>query len=111
MYAGATMPANSDTSHQKASSTDANVQEDLLYELKSNCKEIMYRYACFVSRLCTGVKESGVSVDDFRTFLLKLPAFLNDDEQQGRLLSQVELKRQTRLTNSLMCLVMRAHPS
>jgi hypothetical protein len=35
----------------------------------------MNRFASFVSRLCTLVKESGVSVEDFRTYLLKLPAF------------------------------------
>ena len=45
----------------------------------------MERYASFVYHLCVSVKATGVSVEDFRTFLVKLPAFAND--QQEKLLS------------------------
>ena len=70
------------------STLDQDVHDDLIFILKRKRDEIMNRYASFVSCLCTSVKATGVSVEDFRTYLLKLPAFTNN--QQDKLLSGVK---------------------
>ena len=56
------------------------VHDDLIFLLNRKRDEIMNHYASFVSCLCTSVKATGVSVEDFRTFLLKLPAFTNNQQ-------------------------------
>jgi hypothetical protein len=54
------------------------VRKDLRFVLEGKRDAIMNRFACFVLSLCTHVKESGVSVENFRTWLLQLPAFASD---------------------------------
>ena len=70
------------------SQLDPKVREDLQFTLEIKQKRIVNYYARFVYRLCISVKATGVSVEDFRTYLLKLPAFAND--QQVKVLSGVE---------------------
>ena len=62
------------------SKLDPEVHDDLIFLLNRKRDEIMNHYASFVSCLCTSVKATGVSVEDFRTFLLKLPAFTNNQQ-------------------------------
>ena len=64
------------------SQLDPEVREDIQFILENMKRQITERYARFVYHLCASVKATGVSVEDFRTFLLKLPAFAND--QQGK---------------------------
>jgi hypothetical protein len=84
------------SSHAEASCSaplDPEVQEDLQHILKLNRKKIITQYAHYVSSLCDYVVERGVSVERLRTFLLKLPAFTSDEEdQEYMLLSGVEEK-------------------
>ena len=70
------------------SQLDPKVREDLQFTLEIKQKRIMNYYARFVYRLCVSVKATGVTVEDFRTYLLKLPAFANN--QQEKILSGVE---------------------
>ena len=70
------------------SKLDPEICDDLIFLLNRKRVEIMNRYARFVSCLCTSVKTTGVTVEDFRTYLLKLPAFTSN--QQDMLLSGVK---------------------
>lgn len=55
---------------------DPEGREDLQFILEKKKNQIMECYANFVYHLCVSVKATGVSVQDFRTYLLKLPAFV-----------------------------------
>ena len=89
-------PSRLELSCSDVSKLDPEVRVDLIFVLNRKRDEIMNRYASFVSCLCTSVKATGVSVEDFRTYLLKLPAFTKN--QQDTLLSGVKDKMKNACT-------------
>ena len=74
---------------------DPEVREDLKYILKQNRKQIINQYARYVSCLCSSLKKKGVDVEELSTFVLQLPAFSPDEEdelQDKRLLSEMKME-------------------
>ena len=60
---------------------DPTMHMDLEFQLKNMSDAIQRRYALFVSCLCDCVKDTHkVTVENLRTFLLRLPALENDEE-------------------------------
>lgn len=55
---------------------------DLRQQLQRAIKELLNNYASFVSRLCTSVKNRGVTPDELRSFLLSFPAFKPDHKNR-----------------------------
>ena len=81
------------SSHGSSQPLSSDIQTNLLHQLKLNRDQIIRKYAHFASCLCTCVKDAGIGVEDFRTFLLKLPAFTPDlYDRQESLLSAVKQK-------------------
>lgn len=63
---------------------DSNIHVDQNHQLlKLNHNRIINRYAQFVSHLCDCINEMKVSADNFRTFILCLPAFEADPGRDG----------------------------
>ena len=53
---------------------------DLEQQLAMNLEQVMSRYASYLDCIVTSIRAKGVSVADFRSFLLSLPAFLYGDK-------------------------------
>ena len=67
--------------------------EDLDQQFEENLTEIKGRYTKFVAELCKSITSKGVTVDEFRNFLLSISAFEDEnDEQHCNLLSEVRDK-------------------
>ena len=60
---------------------------DLEQQLQSNLKQITRRYAFYTDHILTSIKAKGVSVIDFRSYLLNLTAFQPGCKEQCKLLS------------------------
>lgn len=72
---------------------DPEVREDVEQQLELNLEAIRRRYALFVSSLCQSVIQKGITVEDFRLYLLNLPALeCDDDNEKHKLLSGVKAK-------------------
>ena len=63
--------------------------EDLKYLLGEYRRQINEKYASFVSRLCTAVMGTQVSLEDFRLYVLSLSAFQDQDGVQPNLLDDI----------------------
>ena len=55
---------------------------DLEYILERNLEEVLVKFASYVDCLRDAVKEKCISLEDFHSFLLKLPAFSKSHEGQ-----------------------------
>lgn len=70
-----------------------DLMDDLNQQFEINLKEIKKRYLSFVSSLCKSIKSKGVTVSDFRNYLLNFSAFEDEkDEQDHKFLSKVREK-------------------
>lgn len=86
--------SDSDSSSSASEFIDADVREELDFRLTLLRDEIIEHYAQYVSRLCVLIKDR-TNVDDFRTFLLRLPALATGlRKQRGGLLEDVKGKLQ-----------------
>ena len=66
---------------------DPDTKRDLKRQLNRNRRSIQSRYATFVVSLCNAVIDNGVSLKNFRLYLLGLPAFMSDyEDEQPKLL-------------------------
>lgn len=65
---------------------DPDTKEDLKIQLEHNRDKIKEKYASFVVSLCEAVKVTGVSLDQFRLYLLGLSAFESKNEREQPIL-------------------------
>ena len=74
------------------SSLNPKVRLDLEYVLENNLREIIVKYASYVDCIRATIKEKEVSLEDFRSFVLSLPASTDSKRQKLTLLCDVELE-------------------
>ena len=65
---------------------------DLKQQLQLHLKEVINLYASFVSTTCTEIRNSSVTVDELRSFLLNQSAFLSDNHQRPDLILYCHLR-------------------
>ena len=93
------------TTHNQNATTiedlDPDTLRDLRRRLKKNYKEINARYASFGVSLRQAVTATGVTLDDFRHFLLGLSPYVDDyGDEQPRLLDHV--KAEIKMADSII---------
>ena len=54
---------------------DPDICMDLEVQLENNLEHIISRYSSYVDCICTSIKDKGVTITEFRAYLLSLPAF------------------------------------
>ena len=79
--------ASTSSSETSLSSLDSDVRTDLELQLQKNLADITRRYASYASHILTSIKLKGISVTDFRSFLLNLTAFQPGCKEQCKLMS------------------------
>ena len=79
-------PSNS-SSQTSMSSLDSDILMDLEQQLEKNLEHITRNYASYAHYILMSIKAKGVSVTDFRSYLLNLTAFRPGCREQCKLLS------------------------
>lgn len=84
--------------HMNFSIFAAKVHADLEYILVKNLREIIAKYASYVDSLRAAIEKKKISVDNFRSYLLSMPA---SSDEKLTLFSDVksELKKRTTITD------------
>ena len=74
-------------SQTSISSLDPDIRMDLEQQLEMNLEQIFGRYASYAHYILMSIKAKGISVTDFRSYLLNLAAFQSGSNEQCKLLS------------------------
>ena len=78
---------------------DPKVLRALDYHLNGLWEMVINHYALFVSHLCTCVKNKGISAEDLRTYVLRLPAFTPGFCKQNS--SELVVKKKSKVVKKL----------
>ena len=71
-------------------SLDPDIRLDLEQQLEMNLEQITTRYTSYTDYIHMSIKAKGVSVSDFRSYLIKLTAFRPGCKEQCKLLSGIK---------------------
>lgn len=66
---------------------DSKIREDLEHQLRENLRKIRNQYTSYVQYILISLKEKKVDVEDLRSFILNLPAFIDTSSRQTMLWS------------------------
>ena len=75
------------SSQKSTSSLDPDIRLDLEQQLEMNLEQITTRYTSYTDYIHMSIKAKGVSVSEFRSYLIKLTAFRPGCKEQCKLLS------------------------
>ena len=75
------------SSQASISSLDQDIRMDLEQQLEMNLEQIIGHYASYAHYILMSIKAIGISVTDFRSYLLNLAAFQSGSNEQCKLLS------------------------
>ena len=79
--------ASTSSSETSLSSLNSDIHTDLELQLQKNLADITRRYASYAAHILASIKVKGISVTDFRSFLLNLTAFQPGCKEQCKLMS------------------------